>query len=96
MQALDKHSTVKFEVREVGKVQAVRKFIVIATGLPSCINGQIVEFQKGIKGIVMGFKEDKVQILVLGSAASIRNGDEVFNRGEPLLLPVGNRSWVGL
>lgn len=80
----------KFEMREIGHVESVRKFIVVARNLPSCINGQVVEFEKGAKGVVMGFKDEKVQILVLGSAAGIRNGDEIYNRGEQLLLPVGN------
>ena len=57
---VDKPHDTRFEIREVGKVQSVRKFIVIASGLPSCINGQILEFEKGMKGFVMGFKEDKV------------------------------------
>ena len=81
----------KLEIRELGKVESVRKFIVTAQGLPSCINGQIVEFEKGTKGIVMGFKEDKVQILALGTGSLIRNGDEIYNRGEPLTLPVGDK-----
>jgi F-type H+/Na+-transporting ATPase subunit alpha len=80
---------VKFEVREVGRVSAVKQFIVLAAGLPSCINGQMVEFQKGMKGFVMGFSGDKVQILVLGSPKGIRSGDEVYNRGESFLLPTG-------
>jgi len=78
----------KFEVREVGQVQSIRKFIVIAKGLPSCMNGQIVEFSNGIPGLVMGFTEDKVQILVLGDTTSIRAGDEVYNKGKSLNLPV--------
>ncbi len=90
-QTVDQARSAKFEIREVGIVESVRKFIVIAKGLPSCINGQIVEFDKGVNGIVMGFKEDKVQILVLGSASGIRNGDKIFNRGEPLVLPVGGQ-----
>ena len=90
-QIADQPASAKFEVHEVGTVESVKKFIVIARGLPSFINGQIVVFQRGMKGIVMGFKEDKVQILVLGSAASIRNGDEIYNRGEPLCLPVGEK-----
>ena len=77
-----------FEVREVGKVISVRKFIVIATGLPSCMNGQIVEFTSGTLGLVMGFTESKVQILVLGDASSIRAGDEIYNKGQSLDLPV--------
>lgn len=76
-----------FAVREVGVVETVRKFVVIARGLPSCMNGQIVEFSSGTIGLVMGFTEDKVQILVLGDAGSIRGGDEVYNKGKSLNLP---------
>ena len=79
-----------FEVREVGHVQAVRKFIVIAKGLPSCMNGQIVEFANGAFGLVMGFTEEKVQILVLGDSTSIRAGEEVYNKGQSLRLPASD------
>jgi len=84
----------KFEVREVGFVISVRKFIVIAKGMPSCFNGQMVEFANGVMGLVMGFTEEKVQILVLGDAGSIRAGDEVYNKGKTLNLPVGD-NFVG-
>jgi len=83
-----------FEIREVGFVESVRKFIVIAKGMPSCINGQIVEFANGILGLVMGFTEEKVQILVLGDPIGIRAGDEVYNKGKSLILPVGE-AFVG-
>lgn len=83
-----------FEVKEVGEVQSVRKFVIIARGLPSCMNGQIVEFSNGVLGLVMGFTEEKVQILVLGDASSIRAGDDVYNKGESLMLPVGD-AFVG-
>jgi F-type H+-transporting ATPase subunit alpha len=80
-----------FEIREVGQVESVRKFIVIVKGLPSCMNGQIVEFANGTPGLVMGFNEDRVQVLVLGDATAIRSGDEVYNKGKSLILPVSDR-----
>lgn len=52
-----------FEVKEVGEVQSVRKFVIIARGLPSCMNGQIVEFSNGVLGLVMGFTEEKYKYL---------------------------------
>lgn len=88
MQAENGKTNAQFEVREVGIVQAVRKFIIIVAGLSSCINGQIVEFANGVLGIVLGFTEDKVQILVLGDASSIGLGSEVYNKGKSLNLPV--------
>lgn len=78
-----------FEVREVGVIKSVQKFIIFATGLPSCISGQIVEFASGLKGLVIGFNEEEVQILALGSASTLRAGDEVYNKGKFLTLPVG-------
>ena len=80
----------RFEIREVGQVLAVRKFIVMAKGLPSCMNGQLVEFANGVPGLVMGFTEEKVQILVLGDATEICAGDEIYNKGKSLNLPVSD------
>ncbi len=84
-------SRMGFDVREIGVIKSVREFIVEATGMPSCVNGQLVDFQDGAKGMVMGFKEEDVQILILGSHAKIQAGDRVFNRGEQLWLPVGEK-----
>lgn len=78
-----------FDVRELGRVSSVRKFLITAVDLPSAINGQIVEFANGMRGLVMGFTEDKVQILALNQDISLRSGDEVYNRGQALNLPVG-------
>jgi F-type H+-transporting ATPase subunit alpha len=89
-QAANHKATASFEVREVGQVQSVRKFIIIAKGLPSCMNGQIVEFANGVLGLVMGFTEEKVQILVVGDSSGIRAGDDVYNKGKSLNLPVGD------
>lgn len=86
----DNKTAATFEIREVGHVESVRKFIVNARGLPSCMNGQIVEFASGIQGLVMGFTEEKVQILVLGDVSGIRAGDEVYNRSKSLNLPVSD------
>jgi F-type H+-transporting ATPase subunit alpha len=86
-QSKGKKESASFEIREVGEVISVRKFVINARGLPSCINGQIVEFANGVLGLVMGFTEEKVQILALGDATSIRAGDEVYNKGQSLVLP---------
>jgi len=78
-----------YDVREVGRIQSIREFLVTAIGLPSCINGQIVEFEGGHLGLVMGFKGEQVQILALSLNINLRIGDEVYNRGQLLDLPVG-------
>lgn len=88
---METNSSSPFEVREVGIVKTVQKFIVFVQGLPTCVNGQIVEFASGLKGLVIGFLEDEVQILILGTGAGVKSGDEVYNKGEFLKLPVGDK-----
>ena len=53
----EEHDPLKgwFDVREVGWITSVKEFIVKVKGLPSCMNGQVVEFSTGDKGMVMGF-----------------------------------------
>jgi F-type H+-transporting ATPase subunit alpha len=83
-------NNIKFDIKEVGTVKAVREFIVLAENMPSCVNGQIVEFEGGLRGIVMGFNPEEVQILMLGPKAKIRAGDRVYSKAKSLFLPVGN------
>ncbi len=78
-----------FDVREVGVITTVREFIVKVKGLPSCVNGQMVEFARGGRGMVMGFTEEDVLVLVLGNKAKVRAGDEIHSRGQAFEIPVG-------
>jgi F-type H+-transporting ATPase subunit alpha len=78
-----------FEVREVGLVKSVRELVVRVVGLPSCLNGQMVEFANGARGMVMGFTEQDVQVLLFGGKGTVRAGDEVYNRSTQFRVPVG-------
>ena len=73
--------TAAFEVREVGIVKSVRELIVRAVGLPSCMNGQMVEFANGARGMVMGFNEHEVQILMLHGVLHLLGHDHETDSG---------------
>ncbi len=77
------------DVKEVGRVASVREMISEVLGLPSCMNGQIVEFSNGDQGMVMGFTEHRVLVLSFGSKGRIRAGDEVYSRSRSFMIPVG-------
>ena len=77
------------DVREVGRATAVREFIVKVQGLPSCINGQQVQFANGDRGMVMGFTEQHVLVLLLGDKSKVRAGLEVYSRGQLMEMPAG-------
>ncbi|HOW42498.1 MAG TPA: F0F1 ATP synthase subunit alpha [Candidatus Omnitrophota bacterium] len=79
-----------FQIHEAGVIVTVRECIARVEGLPSVINGQIVEFEQGGRGIVMGFNEKDVQVLVISSKGPLHVGERVLSTGEFLRLPVGD------
>ncbi|MBN1687895.1 MAG: F0F1 ATP synthase subunit alpha [Candidatus Omnitrophica bacterium] len=79
----------QIEIREVGVVREIHESIAKVEGLPSVSNGQIVYFGYEGKGMVMGFTEKEVLVLMFGGKDRVKAGDEVWSRGEPFTLPVG-------
>ncbi len=78
------------DISEVGRVQEVRQGIVMASGLPSCIYGQLVDFSNGTKGLILGFNPESVLIVALGDDSNIKMGDTLVSRSELLTIPVGD------
>ncbi len=79
-----------FEIKEVGVVREIRRGIVKIEGLPSCIYGQIIEFNDiNRKGLVIDFNEKEVMAFILGSEREIKLGSTVSSRNEVFTIPVG-------
>jgi len=79
-----------FEIKDVGVVKDVKKGIVKISDLPSCINGQILEFSCGLKGMVIGYNKNEALAFVLGDENKIQSGDIVYGGNDVLKVPVGN------
>src|SRR3990172_1125511 len=88
---LDRFKPRSFEVKEIGTVREVKKAIASIVGLPFCLYGQVVHFPNDLKGMVVGFDEEKVMALVLGDETQLKAGDEVIGKAEPFKVPVGGR-----
>ena len=80
----------KIKVQEKGKIKDIKEIVVRVEGLPTCLNGQIVDMGQGVKGIIMGYNEDDVLVLVLGDQNKLRMGKEVTGVSEPFRIPVGD------
>ena len=85
-----KTNIASLDIREVGVVKEVKQGVVKISGLPSCIFGQLIEFSRGAKGMVMGFSQAEVLAIVIGDDSSINMGDTVTSRSELLTAPVGS------
>ncbi len=77
-------STSGVKVEHVGIVEQNHDGVIRASGLSKAMMGEIVEFQKGVQGVILNLDEDSVSIVVLSSDNDIREGDKV-KRTEKLL-----------
>lgn len=62
---------------EVGTVLQVGDGIARIYGLSNVQSNEMVEFENGLKGIVLNLEEDNVGIVLLGYTESIKEGDSV-------------------
>ncbi len=76
-------------IKETGKVRAVKKIIARVGGLSNFMNGQLVNFSSGTKGMIVGFQEGDILVLILGEENRVRIGQEVYSAQEELKIPVG-------
>ncbi len=79
----------KMQVEEKGRIKDIKEIIVRIEGLPTCLNGQIVDLGDGVRGIIMGYDEEEVLALALGDTSKLKMGKEVIGVSEPFKVPVG-------
>ncbi len=65
------------ELEEVGSVLQVGDGIARVYGLLNVQANELVEFENGVKGIVLNLEEDNVGVVLLGSSNEIKEGDTV-------------------
>ncbi len=81
---------IKVDISEVGKVVSIGDGIAKAYGLSNVMAGEMVEFDNGVKGMVLNLEEASVGIVILGQYESIREGMSVKRLGQLLEIPVGD------
>ena len=86
---IEKYST-KLEVSNVGTVIQVADGIARIHGLESAMQGELLEFQGEIYGIVLNLEEDNVGAVLLGDTRNINEGDTVKTTGRVVEVPVGD------
>src|SRR4030067_2134128 len=65
------------ELEEVGPVLQVGHGIARIYGLTKVQSGELVEFDNGLKAVVLNLEEDNVGVVILGSSSDIKEGDVV-------------------
>lgn len=67
----------KTELEEVGTVLTVGDGIARIHGLNNVQSNELIEFENGVKGIVLNLEEDNVGAVLLGAGDAIKEGDVV-------------------
>ena len=55
-----------------------------------CKSGELIEFETGLKGMVLNLEEDNVGAVLFGESEGIMEGDTVKRTGKIASIPVGN------
>ncbi len=73
---------------QVGNVLQVSDGVVRIYGLSSAQAGELLEFENGVKAVVMNLEEDNVGAVLLGATESIEEGDVVRRTGRTASIDV--------
>lgn len=77
------------DVAEVGRVIQVSDGICRIYGLANAMAGELLEFENGVKGLVLNLEEDNIGCVILGPYTGIEEGDTVKRTGRVVDVPVG-------
>jgi F-type H+/Na+-transporting ATPase subunit alpha len=75
---------------QTGTVLEVGDGIATVYGLDQAVYGELVEFDTGVKGMVMNLSQDSVGVVLLGPEAGVREGTVVKRTGRAADVPVGD------
>lgn len=77
------------ELEEVGTVLQVGDGVARIYGLSKAQSGELLEFENGLKALVLNLEEDNVGAVLLGDSTDIKEGDTVKRTGQIASLNVG-------
>lgn len=77
------------QLEEVGTVLQVGDGIARVYGLTKAGAGELVEFENGVKAIVLNLEEDNVGVVLMGASDKIKEGDTVKRTGVIASVKVG-------
>jgi F-type H+-transporting ATPase subunit alpha len=79
----------KVEITQTGTVVSIADGIARVYGLEKAMISELVQFENGVKGLVLNLEEDNVGVAVFGSAETIREGMQVHRTDQVNRVPVG-------
>lgn len=76
-------------IREEGQVISVGDGIARIYGLEKAVYGELLEFESGVKGLVLNLEYDNIGCVLMGSDTQVKEGQKVYRTGKVMSVPVG-------
>jgi F-type H+/Na+-transporting ATPase subunit alpha len=80
----------RLQMNEIGTVLTIGDGVARVFGLKNVLAGELVEFDGGVKGMVLNLEANNVGIVVLGDDATIKEGSTVKRTEKIVSVPVGD------
>ena len=80
----------RLQMNEIGTVLTIGDGVARVFGLKNVLAGELVEFEGGVKGMVLNLEANNVGIVVLGNDETIKEGSTVKRTEKIVSVPVGN------
>ncbi|MEO1652623.1 MAG: F0F1 ATP synthase subunit alpha [Bacteroidota bacterium] len=77
------------ELEEVGTVLQIGDGVARIYGLTKAQAGELVQFETGLKGLVLNLEEDNVGVVLLGESTGVKEGDNVKRTNEIASIKAG-------
>lgn len=78
-------------MKEYGVVSEIKQGIAHVTGLTNCMNGQLVHFDGGSQGTIVGFDNGYELVMIVKEGAKLKPGDKLYSTIESCTVPVGDQ-----
>ncbi len=78
------------QLEEVGSVLTVGDGVARIYGLTQAQSGELIEFESGLKALVLNLEEDNVGAVLFGESKGIKEGDTVKRTGKIASVEVGD------
>ena len=79
------------QMKEYGVVSEIKQGIAHVTGLTNCMNGQLVHFDGGSQGTIVGFDNGYELVMIVKEGAKTKPGDKLYSTIESCTVPVGEQ-----
>ena len=77
------------QMKEYGVVAEIKQDIAHITGLTNCMNGQLIHFDGGGQGVIVGFDGNYELAMIVKEGSKIKPGDRLYSTIETCTVPVG-------